>query len=469
MRNHVEKGDDYPYGVVVVHEHDGEAGCWSNVGVCPGCSTPADFGYDVPATWQVLNLSQACGYRNDERPVKHEFLHALGFLHEQSRPDRADFLDVDTTGLTAQWAAQYNLMSTSHWLDTQHPYEAISVMHYGSFLGGQLVMTYKDGTSFSSGRKMTTTDSLQLEAMYCENMPQNLQKATIACPTVDKFGFNRPVFSDRLCDNRKDCTNGEDEGSIATCKEFGTNTANGCCEVYILAESSECTLTAEPAPSGGGRDSYECDNGKYIYHWGGHWIAGGDSTMNSGTSISSYITISDQCPPAVFTEGAGWAVTCKVDGILLTGSACDGNPCGDNAECFLTDDGHSCTCIQGFEMDNGVCTEIIIVDECAEGTHNCAENASCIDNTNGFSCICPEGTTGDGTVCESPYECCKTINIDADDVTNTADHLICQYAYTQTADSYLYYHCSGNPEYPDSSWASNDDIGLIYDGSFGQQ
>ena len=95
--------------------------------------------YNVPSTWQVLNLSQpGCGYLNDERPVKHEFLHALGFLHEQSRPDRGDYLNVDTSQLSSGWASQFDLMDSSEWLDTSHPYEALSVMHYGSYLGGTL-------------------------------------------------------------------------------------------------------------------------------------------------------------------------------------------------------------------------------------------------------------------------------------------------------------------------------------------
>ena len=440
-----------------------KAGCWSYVGICPGCKDPNGFGYDVPSNWQVMNLSQACGYLNDERPVKHEFLHALGFLHEQSRPDRATFLDVDTTGLDDRWAAQFDLMATTSWLDTNHPYEAISVMHYGSSLGGQVVMTYKDGTTFSSGRKMTTTDALQLEAMYCEQMPQYQQKSTIACPTVDKFGFNRPVFSDRLCDNRKDCTNGEDEGTIAQCQAFGTNTANGCCEVYVV-DGHECTFTGA-SPSGGGRDAFQCSsNSRYIYHWGGHWIYGADSTMDTGTSISAYITIGDQCPPARFNTGGDKDVICKVAGVLTTGTACDGDPCGANAQCFLTDDGHECQCNQGFLLDNGVCVEIVIENECELGTHNCDPLASCVDNTVGFTCICPEGTTGDGTTCESPYDCCKTILIDSQD--DDQDHYVCEYAYTETIDNYMYYNCTGNPDYPETSWMG-DQVGLLYDYRFG--
>ena len=73
----------------------------------------------------------------------------------------------------------YELDTTEKFrLDTSHPYEALSVMHYGSFIDNVEVMTYKDGTTFTSNRFMTTTDSLQLDTMYsgsslnCQDMPQ---------------------------------------------------------------------------------------------------------------------------------------------------------------------------------------------------------------------------------------------------------------------------------------------------------
>ena len=48
------------------------------------------------------------------------------------------------------------------------------------------------------------------------------------CSTVDQFGFTRPVFTDRICDNRADCPNNEDEtGLMAQClPSYGLKTYN---------------------------------------------------------------------------------------------------------------------------------------------------------------------------------------------------------------------------------------------------
>ena len=56
--------------------------------------------------------------------------------------------------------------------------------------------------------------------------------------SLDKFNFNRPVFTDRICDNVKDCFHGEDESldldvAMATCvpeEELST----GCCKTYMM-------------------------------------------------------------------------------------------------------------------------------------------------------------------------------------------------------------------------------------------
>ena len=72
-------------------------------------------------------------------------------------------------------------MAPESWMDTNHPYELDSVMHYGSFNPvlfsyNPAVMTLKDGSTFNAGKRMTTTDSLQVDEMYCKDFSQYRSK-----------------------------------------------------------------------------------------------------------------------------------------------------------------------------------------------------------------------------------------------------------------------------------------------------
>ena len=96
---------------------------------------------------------------------------------------------MDTSELEADglgfWASQYKAMAPESWLNTNHPYEINSVMHYGSKLHIRnppyIVMTHKDdGSTFDDGRFMTTTDSLQVDEMYCKQLPQYNTKQGIS-------------------------------------------------------------------------------------------------------------------------------------------------------------------------------------------------------------------------------------------------------------------------------------------------
>ena len=70
----------------------------------------------------------------------HEMLHALGQKHEQSRPDRGTFLNVNLDN--TEMDSQFTLIDTNSWIQAldasgadMFPYEAPSVMHYCSYCG----------------------------------------------------------------------------------------------------------------------------------------------------------------------------------------------------------------------------------------------------------------------------------------------------------------------------------------------
>lgn len=65
--------------------------------------------------------------------VMHEFLHAFGFYHEQSRTDRDDHVTINWSNIQAGHESNFNKYNANQitYLDT--PYDYGSVMHYGAY------------------------------------------------------------------------------------------------------------------------------------------------------------------------------------------------------------------------------------------------------------------------------------------------------------------------------------------------
>ncbi|XP_070580371.1 zinc metalloproteinase dpy-31-like [Ptychodera flava] len=77
---------------------------------------------------QLLSLEEGCLYSIGV-PI-HEFLHALGFFHEQSRPDRDDFVEVNFDNI--QEGKEHNFNVKPMTTQGVH-YDYGSVMHYGLY------------------------------------------------------------------------------------------------------------------------------------------------------------------------------------------------------------------------------------------------------------------------------------------------------------------------------------------------
>ena len=57
-------------------------------------------------------------------------MHALGFLHEQSRPDRDAYIDILWDNIKEGGKSQFWKMSNLEWQDLNEMYDLKSVMHY---------------------------------------------------------------------------------------------------------------------------------------------------------------------------------------------------------------------------------------------------------------------------------------------------------------------------------------------------
>ncbi|GMR61913.1 hypothetical protein PMAYCL1PPCAC_32108, partial [Pristionchus mayeri] len=79
--------------------------------------------------------------------VTHEIGHALGFYHEQARPERDDFVAVGTQNIANNWQGQFTKQSYRSTINYGVQYDYGSVMHYGSYylsVNGRQTITTKD-------------------------------------------------------------------------------------------------------------------------------------------------------------------------------------------------------------------------------------------------------------------------------------------------------------------------------------
>ncbi|CAH2237519.1 zinc metalloproteinase nas-13-like [Pararge aegeria] len=93
-------------------------GCWSSVGRTGGR--------------QEVNL-QAPGCVSKKGTILHELLHAIGFLHEQSRPERDDFVYIQYSNIKPGAENNFKKADTKRTSDFGVSYDYNSVMHYSEY------------------------------------------------------------------------------------------------------------------------------------------------------------------------------------------------------------------------------------------------------------------------------------------------------------------------------------------------
>ncbi|KAI9559341.1 hypothetical protein GHT06_016130 [Daphnia sinensis] len=136
-------------------------GCWSYVGL-------------INQGAQDVGLDDGCIASWAPGVVMHEFMHAAGFFHEHSRPDRDTYVSINLNNVLEKYRHNFNAYTTSQVTTLGLSYDYGSVMHYpkGAFAidNSVDVITPLIGTPTIGQRVgFSSLDLQKLNALYCPN------------------------------------------------------------------------------------------------------------------------------------------------------------------------------------------------------------------------------------------------------------------------------------------------------------
>ncbi|CAJ1079245.1 low choriolytic enzyme isoform X1 [Xyrichtys novacula] len=139
-----------------------KAGCWSYLGARGGRQTVS---LQSPDCLQVGVIS-------------HEFMHALGFVHEQSRFDRDNYVTVMWPNIWRDRLRNFEKFKTD---DLELPYDYSSIMHYGMYAysqDGEPTILPKNSNTKDIKLGQTTSlshiDKLKINKLYnCGDLDDN--------------------------------------------------------------------------------------------------------------------------------------------------------------------------------------------------------------------------------------------------------------------------------------------------------
>ncbi|EDX05147.1 BG:BACR44L22.4 [Drosophila simulans] len=137
----------------VVIQKEG-SGCWSYVGY-------------LGRTDQTLNLGSGC---MSSRTIQHELLHALGFYHTQSDPQRDKYVRIQTDNIRSGHEHNFQRLRANGVTNYGLGYDYLSIMHYGPFAfsknGKSTIVPLRSQAKIGQTTQMSPKDVQTLKRMY---------------------------------------------------------------------------------------------------------------------------------------------------------------------------------------------------------------------------------------------------------------------------------------------------------------
>ncbi|WAR03588.1 NAS13-like protein [Mya arenaria] len=157
------------------------SGCFSNIGRTGGM--------------QEISLT---GYCLKKGSAVHEMMHALGFWHEQSRPDRDGWVHVITSNVEDGKEYNFEKLTTTQADTLGVSYDYGSVMHYSKYAfsknGNPTIMpTNPPSADIGQRDGLSDSDVLRITKLYGCGIPSPTQSPTTTAPPQTKPPQTKPT------------------------------------------------------------------------------------------------------------------------------------------------------------------------------------------------------------------------------------------------------------------------------------
>lgn len=110
--------------------------------------------------------------------IIHEFLHSLGFFHQQSSADRDSYVTVNLNNARAGSEGNFQKYYSSEVTNFGFPYDYGSIMHYSAYAfsknqGPTITATYSGGEVMGQRYGLSAIDIGKINKMYNCGYSQN--------------------------------------------------------------------------------------------------------------------------------------------------------------------------------------------------------------------------------------------------------------------------------------------------------
>lgn len=190
---------------------------------------------------QIISLASGCPLYS----IVHEFMHAIGIYHEQSRTDRDTYVKINFENIQSGRENNFQIATGSQ-ITPGSPYDFGSVMHYSAFAfsknGQPTIVPLVSGVTI--GQRTTVSDldfqTINYALLKCDQIEPRESTCELLCNPICRNG-GQCVRNTQTNKNECDCTG---TGYIGkTCREM--TECNPECEQGICVNTADDILTIE--------------------------------------------------------------------------------------------------------------------------------------------------------------------------------------------------------------------------------